>query len=216
MLELFLFVNPIGCQCLEAEHVLLKLAAEQNQEAKIKFIPYVSLSVINKYMTLNQLDKSDLSLRNRLTQNAYCASLDFKAVSFQGAKKSRNFLINLQSLINDQHRDYNQQTVQTALRAANVDIGYFNAERHNPRLQHLCSEDDNLISEFQINDAPTVVIYNYASKLHDNGVLIENCNSYPILKHVFDQLAADELVTIPYEQQPLMPYRRIANRLHTL
>ncbi|MCD2255458.1 DsbA family protein [Agrilactobacillus fermenti] len=203
MLELFLFVNPIGCQCLNAENILLKLVSEFDSEIKYKFIPVVSLPVIGKYMSLKHFDPTNLQLRNQLTNWAYSASLDYKAASFQGNRKSRNFLIALQTLINDEGRSYNKETITTALKSADLDIALFREDRQDSLIQELYREDEHFISEMKVVDAPTAVIYNYCSEQQDTGVLIENCDSYDLLHHVFDRmlnLDADQSIIEPETQ----------------
>ena len=39
MLEMYLFINPLGAKCYEAEQNILKLAEESSQKFQIRFIP---------------------------------------------------------------------------------------------------------------------------------------------------------------------------------
>ena len=38
MLEMYLFINPLGAKCYEAEQNILKLAEESSQKFQIRFI----------------------------------------------------------------------------------------------------------------------------------------------------------------------------------
>ncbi|MFD1672466.1 DsbA family protein [Agrilactobacillus yilanensis] len=192
MLEVFLFVNPIGYRCLSIESTLRKVVAELNTDVTFTLVPYVSVPVVNTYMTFNHLDKLNLTLRNRLTQDAYAAALDFKAVSFQGRKKSRHFLMNLQHLINVDRCPYDNETVKQALEAANADLDWFLEERNNPDLKELCAADEALINEYHITDTPTMVAFNHASDVNQDGIVIENCMSYVSLRQVLERLINDE------------------------
>lgn len=44
----------------------------------------------------------------------YHSSIDFKAASFQGKKKGRNFLLNVQQLVVNDQKDYNFETIKLA------------------------------------------------------------------------------------------------------
>lgn len=206
MLEVFLFVNPIGYRCLSIEHTLKKVISELNTEVTFTFVPYVSVPVVNTYMTFNHLDKLNLPLRNRLTQDAYAAALDFKAVSFQGRKKSRQFLMNLQYLINVEKLQYDNGTVKKALKQAHVDLDWFLEERQNPDLRELCAADEALINEYHITDTPTIIAYNHASETNQAGILIENCMSYALIRQTLERLVNDEFFNtepIHEQKQPL-------------
>lgn len=216
MLEVFLFVNPIGYRCLSIEHTLKKVLSELNTPATFTFVPYVSVPVVNTYMTFNHLDKLNLPLRNRLTQNAYAATLDFKAVSFQGRHKSRQFLMNLQYLINVDKQNYNQETIKEALRQANVDLDWFLEERRNPELKQLCAADEALINEYHITDTPTLIAYNHASHTNQNGILVENCMSYVLLYQVLKRLLNDENFNTIQDYDRSVSIRRLNSHLNTI
>lgn len=201
MLEIFLFVNPIGSRCLETEKDLLKLTSELDTETKFTFVPYVSIPVIGKYMALNQLDPHDLKERNRLTQIAYAASLDVKAASLQGKMKARNFVMALQTLINEDHCTYNEETVNAALEIAHLDREWFQDDRCDPELKALCQSDETLIQDYHIGDAPTVVAFNTTATTQQAGVLIEDCSDYDAMKQIFERLLDDELFNNPAQQK---------------
>ena len=85
MLEMYLFINPLGAKCYEAEQNILKLAEESSQKFQIRFIPLLNLQSVTKVMSVMNVSGDTLQLRNKVSQILYNAVLDYKVALFQGA-----------------------------------------------------------------------------------------------------------------------------------
>ncbi len=98
MIEIYLFVNPLGKYCFNMERQLLQFIEEEygttnlkNKKVQFRFLPLVNLQIIGDVMQTRGIDRQDLEERNNLFSTIYSASLDCKAAQFQGKKKDVNF-----------------------------------------------------------------------------------------------------------------------------
>ena len=90
IIEVFLFVNPLGRTCYESEKLVEAFSAERDEKVKVRFVPILNIRSIGNLVKGNY--DSSLSNRNQLYTDSYNASLAFQAASMQGRKKGRNDL----------------------------------------------------------------------------------------------------------------------------
>ena len=81
MLEIFLFVNPLGCQCRQAEAAVSRLKQESRQKVDLHVAMLLNFQVITDTLIAADRDPKDLGLRNQVADSAYQVALDFKALS---------------------------------------------------------------------------------------------------------------------------------------
>ena len=86
MLDMYLFINPLGSTCYHTEQNILKLGDSLNEKINFNFVPLMNFKTINDVMCRMNIPLNNVDIRNRLSENIYHSSIDFKAASFQGKK----------------------------------------------------------------------------------------------------------------------------------
>ena len=118
MIEIYLFVNPLGKYCFEMEQQLLQFIEEEygtpsKEKMQFRFLPLVNLQTIGDVMQQKGISQNNLEERNHLFSMTYSAALDCKAAQFQGKKKGRRFLIKLQEAVGCNDIPYSQELAES-------------------------------------------------------------------------------------------------------
>lgn len=162
MLELFLFINPIGNRCREAEMAVQRLAGELTQKVSLRFVPLVNFAVIDQYMSEGLLDLHNLPLRNQLFDTAYQIAVDFKAAQFQGNFLARKLLIKQQAAMPIPAPAYDKAEARDNVKQLGFDLGAFDADRAREEMHHCLASDQAIATEMGITKTPALVIFNTA------------------------------------------------------
>ncbi|GAK47170.1 dithiol-disulfide isomerase [Secundilactobacillus oryzae JCM 18671] len=174
MLEIYLFVNPLGGKCLASERTILKLARELPEKISYQFIPLLS-------MQMGHTHNASLAERNQAYQDRYRTILDYKAALFQGKKRGRQFLIRLQDTMIENELSYSEDLATLVADATHLDMDMFLEDRHSEIARKSFITDQRLAAEMGIQHPSTAVFYNALSE--DAGLKVEEI-SYPIVKEV--------------------------------
>lgn len=183
VLEMYLFINPLGGMCYRAEQNILNLLESATEEVRFRFIPLLNMQSTQDVMKLNHLPLNDLAARNRLVNDVYRASLDFKAALFQGKKRGRSYLLNVQKQMMQFKGQYSDEVAFRAAAACGLDQEMFEHDRRSDFAAHSFLQDQKMAAEMKVTHHPTVVLYNVSG--YDCGIAMDACNSYSILKEVF-------------------------------
>ncbi|MFC6169320.1 DsbA family protein [Loigolactobacillus jiayinensis] len=184
MLEIYLFVNPLGEHCLEAERSVLQVAEEHHDTVHYQFLPLVNLHTVTDVMKRNRFDTHDLDMRNKIFKIIYAAALDYKAALFQGKRRGQEFLMQLQDALNFHHERYTDALISDLVSHSGLDTAMFREDRKSQLAVESFEADQRVACEMQIQHHPSAVVYNYADPEQDYGVMIEDCHSYEVLKQV--------------------------------
>lgn len=172
MLELHLFVNPLGMHCLSCEQDVLKCDHDLNIKINYQFIPLFNMKTIDNTIKLYNLNPHDLKLRQYVTEVLNQIILDYKAALFQGRKRGRHFLLLLQTAILKQGFDYNNQLVRDIAKSANLDLEMFLEDRQSQLAKQSFRQDQKIANDLGVSEPSTAVIFNTANSNY--GVLIPN------------------------------------------
>ena len=172
MIEIYLFVNPLGSICLDIEREILKFAQAENKKIQIRLIPLVNLKTNDLLLRSHGIHPSDIKGRNHLFEQTYSAALDFKAAQLQGKKKGREILLNLQSMVTEQKIDYSPDLAKQLIVECSGDLEMFEKDRNSTFVKESFQIDQQIAREMGVTRHPSAVIYNYACE-RDYGVLIE-------------------------------------------
>ncbi|WP_173021261.1 DsbA family protein [Secundilactobacillus folii] len=172
MLEVYLFINPLGSRCMKSEKSILRLADQIFGEVSYQFIPLLNPQMIDQRMKVNNLDCHNLSLRNQQFNLHYRTILDYKAALFQGKKKGRLFLLNLQDQLVEQDVPYSEKLVFDVADQVNLDVDMFGEDRNSELAQRAFQADQRLASEMNVADPSTAIIYN--ADVSDCGLMLSD------------------------------------------
>lgn len=182
MLEMYLFINPIGGDCYHSEQNILRLVDQLDEDVRFSFIPLLNLQTVSSVMRRKNIPLNDLQARNQIFNNIYQASLDYKAASFQGKRCGRNYLLKLQEQIVDFENEYSEDIAQKVAHASNLDCAMFSDDRHSSFTINSFKQDQKMAAEMNVHEHPTVVVYNLDGV--DYGVSFTGCDSYELLKQL--------------------------------
>ncbi|MDR2832152.1 MAG: DsbA family protein [Streptococcaceae bacterium] len=171
MIELYIFVNPLGLESLKAEKEVMRLAEELNTKIHYRFIPIVNLKSIQSRLKANGKNHLDLQVINEEFTNRYSAALDLKAVLLQGRKIGRRFLMELQEAVQLGGRIYSQELVFEILERLNLDKEAFLAARKSDLVKIAFKQDQQMVHEMGLVHLPNAVFFNYESE--EDGFIIE-------------------------------------------
>lgn len=183
VIEVFLFVNPLGPNCYESEKLVESFSDERDEKVKIRFVPLLNLQSIKNLV--NEGHAAITRNRNELYADSYDASLAFQAASLQGKKKGRNFLMQLQKLVVE-----DKQAVSTSLfleiaETIHLDMDMFQEDLESEFSKKAFSKDQKLAMEMNVTEAPSCVIY--SSKDTRQGYRIESSFTKQMLHGLCDE-----------------------------
>lgn len=181
MFEIHLFVNPLDSQCMQCEQDALKFKQNLNGHVRIQFLPLVNMQTVTNTIKQLNLDPHNLPLRNRITQHILDVALDYKAASFQGRKKGRSFLFEMQDAIMDQGQQYSSSMSIQIARELGLDAEMFSEDRASKLAKNSFKDDQKLAQEMGVTDESSAVVFN--STIEQDGILIPNF-SYKSLTEV--------------------------------
>jgi len=178
VLEVYLFVNPLGEQCVRDEQNVLRLANDSDKQIQFQFVPLLNINVIQKAMQGQGLNPADWQAQNQQSQQLYRIILDYKAALFQGKKRGRNFLIAMQAALLKAGQHYSEALVTSVAQRCKIDLDMFMEDRNSDLAKQAFHADQRLASEMNITDASSAVVFDCDH--YDYGVLLEHFN-YSIL-----------------------------------
>jgi Predicted dithiol-disulfide isomerase involved in polyketide biosynthesis len=172
LLEVYLFINPLGSRCMKSEKCILRLADRIFGDISYQFIPLLNPQMIDQHLKATNQDCHDLNLRNEQFNLHYRTILDYKAALFQGKKKGRLFLLNLQNQIVDQGQPYSDKLVLEVAKHVHLDLEMFSEDRQSELARRAFQADQRLASEMNVADPSTAILYN--ADVSDYGLMLED------------------------------------------
>lgn len=182
MIEIYLFVNPIGKKCLSIEQRIIDLINKYDMKIQLRLVPIMNLNTVSEFMQRIGGSEKDIQLRTELSQEIHSAALDVKAAHLQGKKRGRDFLIELQKAVGEQKQPYSKKLAIQLFTKVGGDLEMFLEDRHSAFVQESFLTDQQIAHEMEITSHPSAVIYNYGSNC-DAGIRIEGCDA---IHHILD------------------------------
>lgn len=184
LLEVYLFINPLGSRCMKSERCILKLANQVFGDVSYQFIPLLNPQIIDQHLKSTHQDCHDLSLRNDQFNLHYRIILDYKAALFQGKKKGRQFLLTLQDRLVEAETPYSDDLAIDVAKAVKLDLPMFEEDRQSDLAKRAFQADQRLASEMKVDTPSTAIIYN--ADVSDCGLLLSDVtyqSLYEICEH---------------------------------
>ncbi|GKT03594.1 DsbA family protein [Furfurilactobacillus sp. WILCCON 0119] len=171
MLEVYLFVNPLGSTCYTCEQQVNRVAAQTKSKLQIQFVPMLTLQTISEtFHRLNAQHPGTIE-RNQLAQQMYQIIMDYKAASFQGKRLGRQFFLQLQGHLLEQHEVYTEALGRSVAEALGLDLEMFDDDRHSKLAEEAFASDQHLVSEMNIDHPGETVIFDVDD--FDYGLLMD-------------------------------------------
>lgn len=157
MLEVYLFINPISETCYQTEKKIINLLNQSHQKIRFRVLPLLTLNTV-KYA----MDHAGLpcKMRNMVVDTLYHASLDYEAALFQGQKRGREFLLNIQKSTLNHNFSYTDQMVHEVAQKSKLDWETFELDRKSDLAVKTFRKDQQIAAEMEITTYPTVIISN--------------------------------------------------------
>lgn len=204
MLEIHLFVNPLGRRCFRCEHDVLKVDQQLNTKVNYRFIPFFNMATIQQTIELYHLDQHSLAVRQSVSNTIYRVILDYMAASFQGRKRGRQFLLMMQNALIKDNNNYNDKLVEKIALASGLDLEMFLEDRHSSLAKKAFQKEQQIAKSLGVKKPATAVVFD------------SNQSKYCFLLNDFDY---ESLVTA-YQNKQLENEFSVANfiknrRLHS-
>lgn len=172
MLEIHLFVNPLGMRCFRCENDVLRVDHELNTKINYQFVPLFNMQTISDTIRLYGLSRCDLTVRQHVSNTIFQVILDYKAALFQGRKRGRCYLLRLQDAIVKGQVGYSRQLAEQVAKEAGLDLEMFMEDRQSKLARQAFQEDQRMAAELGVTQTATAVVLD--TDQTDYGYLIAN------------------------------------------
>ena len=170
MIEIHLFVNPLGMKCYRCEQDVMRI---DHDLAKTKF-NYQFIPLINLYTIQDTLHRYGLSTshQQRVSELLYQISLDFKAALFQGGKRGRKYLLQLQTELINQKQTYSLELATMVANKVGLDLEMFLTDRKSALARKAFLADQKMANELKVIRTATAVVFD--TNEPEYGVMIND------------------------------------------
>lgn len=172
MLEIHLFVNPLGMRCFRCEQDVLRIDQQLRTKVNYQFIPLFNMDTIQQTMKLYHLNDHDLNVRQQTSATLYQIILDYKAALFQGRKRGRHYLLRLQSALIHEGADYSEALAQKIAQQAQLDLDMFWEDRKSELAIKAFKKDQYMADEMGVTQTATAVVFDSEQPVY--GYMINN------------------------------------------
>lgn len=170
MLEIHLFINPLGMRCFRCENDVLRVDHDLNTKISYQFIPLFNMQTITDTIDLYKLNPCSLKVRQEVSATLNQAILDYKAALFQGGRRGRQYLLRLQDTMTKNGWHYSDALAQKVAKESQLDLEMFMEDRHSAIAQQSFKKDQAVAHSYGVTTTATAIVYD--SKEPDYRYLI--------------------------------------------
>lgn len=172
MLEIHLFINPLGTHCLNSERDVLAVERQLQTKVSYQFIPLINMKTIQQTLGFYKLAHCRLKETQCISCMLYQVALDVKAASFQGGQHGRKYLVNVQKIMSNRTIDYSDQVVKKIADLANLDWETFDEDRKSKMVRQSLQKDQTMADDLGVTVTPTAIVLDsndpeYSLLIHD-------------------------------------------------
>ncbi|MBS4750717.1 hypothetical protein GMA11_00645 [Granulicatella sp. zg-ZJ] len=183
VLDIYLFIDPIDTSCHQCATEILDFLNTLNMKVYTHFIPYFNLKTIDEYIKKYQLPTTDLTLRNKIYETDYLIGLTYKAATFQGKRKARQFLAQLKVLTDTYRHNLTDEDILGIAELSNLDLSMLLEDRQSENAKYLYQKDLEIAHKFSISKVPSIIVFD---SCRPNGILIEEDITVSHIQHVIE------------------------------
>lgn len=191
MLEIHLFVNPLGSHCFRCERNILKIDHQLNTKVNYRFIPFFNMETIQQTIEAYHLNQHDLIIRQNVSRTIYQVILDYIAASYQGKKRGRQFLLLLQNALIKENINYNNNLVKEVALRANLDLEMFSEDRHSALAKKTFRQEQQVAKSLGVKEPATAVVFD--SNQSQYGLLLNNFDYETLISAYQNKQLEDKL-----------------------
>lgn len=162
IVEIFLFIDPLGKRCNNARKLVKKLREEQMDRIRVRVIPMVNSKKVFSYARKQVKSEIDcfVDRNNHYSTNTYQASLAFYASTMQGKKFGDQLLSALQYAVVEEQQDYSESLVFKIAEKMNAfDLEMFKEDYESELARNIYRKNLTLASEMNVKKTPSCVIF---------------------------------------------------------
>lgn len=190
MIEIHLFVNPLGIRCFRCENDVLKMDQQLNTQISYCFIPLFNMNTIQQTIQLYHLNQHSLVTRQQVVATLNQVIMDYIAASFQGQKRGRRYLLLLQNEIICHNNAYNMALVNSVAKSAGLDLEMFLEDRHSDLAKQAHQKDQQIAAELGVTKTASAVVFD--SSEHNEGILINDFDYESLIQAMHDNYLDNE------------------------
>lgn len=158
VLEIHLFVNPLGESCRNSEADVAKCSKMAAVKVRCTIVPLLNMATIQQTIRMYNLPEDDLEIRSKVCQTLYQSILDYKAAQFQGQKRARKFLLYQQQALEENNLNYDDKVTEQIAKKVSLDVDMFNEDRHSDLVEEAFRDDQQLASSMGISATETAIV----------------------------------------------------------
>lgn len=162
IVEIFLFIDPLGKRCNNARKLVKKLREEQVDRIRVRVIPMVNSKKVFGYARKQVKSEIDcfVARNNHYSTNTYQASLAFYASTMQGRKFGDQLLSALQYAVVEEKQDYSESLVfEIAEKMETFDLEMFKEDYQSELARNIYRKNLMLAAEMNVKKTPSCVIF---------------------------------------------------------
>lgn len=162
IVEIFLFIDPLGKRCNNARKMVKQLREEQVNRIRVRVIPMVNSKKVFGYARKQVKSEIEcfVARNNHYSTNTYQASLAFYASTMQGRKFGDQLLSALQSAVVEEKQDYSEGLVfKIAEKMEAFDLEMFKEDYQSELAKNIYRKNLILAAEMNVQKTPSCVIF---------------------------------------------------------
>lgn len=161
IIEIFLFVDPLGKRCNNVRKMMEKLREERTEKIKFRIVPIANFRRIYGYTCkkCGSDRKTFVDMNNHFSTNTYRACLAFHASGMQGKNKAHQFLSVLQETVTENDVSFSEDVLYQVAEQINLDMEMFKDDYRSELAKKIYRQNLNLASNMDISGTPSCVIY---------------------------------------------------------
>lgn len=184
--DFYLFVNPLGRKCYCSEQEINKAKQLVSSKIDINILCIHNEHILNDFMNRLGIKQASLELRNRLYCQLYQAALAVKAAQFQGKRKGRHFLRDLQMMMNNASFVLTDNHLAAIADQNGLDLDLFFDDYRSDFVRDLYFKDLKIANSMGVTLTPSLVIFD--SLCDQSGILLEGPITCETILHHLDSL----------------------------
>lgn len=162
IVEIFLFIDPLGKRCNNARKLVKKLREEQLDRIRVRIIPMVNSKKVFGYARKQVQSEFDcfVARNNHYSTNTYQASLAFYASTMQGRKFGDSLLSELQYAVVEEKQDFSERLVFDIVEKMEAfDLEMFKEDYRSELAKNMYHKNLMLAAEMNVKKTPSCVIF---------------------------------------------------------